>query len=93
MLQMVEHAFRILYRRLEVVLPDCTTLLLGVDGWEQGSSSRAVLPLTRHQCSIYCESSRVDHGASKRRWAPQTTRDAPEFFVYLILVQFMYRCL
>ena len=30
------------------------------------------------QCSIYCGSSRVVHGASKRRWAPQTTRDTPD---------------
>jgi len=42
------------------------------------NSWRAVLPLTRHQRSIHCESSRVVHGVSKRKWAPQTTRDTPE---------------
>jgi len=31
--------------------------------------------LTRHQCSIYGESSRMAHGVRKRKWAPQTTRD------------------
>jgi len=33
--------------------------MLGVDEWVQGNSSRAALPLTRQQCSIHCESSRV----------------------------------
>ena len=37
-----------------------------------------VLPLTYQQCSNHCQSSRVDHGAGKRRWVPQTTRDTPE---------------
>jgi len=44
-------------------------LVLGVDGLVWGNSSRAVLPLTRHQCSIHCESSRVAHGERKQRWA------------------------
>ena len=35
-------------------------------------SSCAVLPMTRHQCSIHCEGSRVSNGASKRKWAMQT---------------------
>ena len=56
-----------------------SSLVLGFHGWVQGNGSRAVLlPLTRHQCSIHCESSRVAHGTSKRRRAPQTTRDVPE---------------
>ena len=49
-----------------------SSIALGVNGWVQGNSSRAVLPLTRHQCNIHCENSRVDHGASKWRWALQT---------------------
>jgi len=48
----------------------------------QGNSSGAVLSLTRHQFSIHCESSRVAHGASNWRWAPQTTRDTPNSNVY-----------
>jgi len=35
--------------------------------WVHGNGSCAVLPLTRHQCSIHCETSRVVHSASKRR--------------------------
>jgi len=35
------------------------SLVLGVNGWVQANSSHAVLPLTRHQCSIHCESSCV----------------------------------
>ena len=30
----------------------------------------AVPPVTRQQCSIHCEISRMAHGASKRRWVP-----------------------
>jgi len=37
-----------------------------------------LLPLTRHQCIIRCETSCVAHGAAKRRWAPLTTHDTPE---------------
>ena len=37
-----------------------------------------MLPLTRHQCRIHFESSRVVHGASELRWAPLATRDGPE---------------
>ena len=33
---------------------------------------------TRHQCSIHCEINIVAYGASKRRWAAQTTRDIPK---------------
>jgi len=41
----------------------------------------ALLLVTHHQCRwIHRESSRVVHGASKRRWAPQTTRDTPGHF-------------
>ena len=54
---------------------DLSSLELGVDGWVQGNSSRTVLSLPRHQYSIHCETS---HGASKRRWSPQTTRDTPK---------------
>jgi len=46
-----------------------SSFVLGVNGWVQGNGSRVVLPWTCHQCSIHCESSRVAHGASKRRWA------------------------
>jgi len=46
--------------------------------WVEGNGSRIVLPLTRHQCKIHCESSRVTHDARKRCWAPQTTHDTPE---------------
>jgi len=45
-------------------------------GWVQGNGSRAVLPLTRHQCGIHCKSSFVVHGVSKRKRTPQTTRDS-----------------
>jgi len=31
-------------------------LVFGVSRWVQGNGSRSVLPLTRHQCSIHCES-------------------------------------
>jgi len=44
----------------------------------KGDSSLVVLPLTRHQHSIHCVSSRVAQGASKWKWAPQTTRDTPK---------------
>jgi len=47
-----------------------TILALGVNGWVQGNGPRAVLPLTRHQCSIHCENSRDER--------PQSTRDTPE---------------
>jgi len=50
----------------------------GVKWSMQGNSSRAVLPMTRCQCGIHCESSAWAHGASKRRWAPQTSRDTPK---------------
>jgi len=30
-----------------------------------------------NQCSIHFKNTRVAHGASKRRWAPQTTRETP----------------
>jgi len=55
-----------------------SSLVLGVGGWVQGNDSRSVLPQTRHQCSIHCENNRVNHGASKRRWERQTTRDNPK---------------
>jgi len=55
-----------------------SSLVLGVDGWMQENRSHAVLSLTRYQCSIHCESSHMVHGASKQKWAPQTTRDAPK---------------
>jgi len=48
-----------------------SSLVLGVDEWVQGNSSRAVLPLTRYQCSIHYESSRLPPPLSKGRWAPQ----------------------
>jgi len=51
--------------------------VLGVGGWVQRNFSRAVQPLTRHQCSIHCESSRLAHGASKPRSLMLTTRDIP----------------
>jgi len=41
----------------------------------QGNSSWAVLPLSRHQCSIRYESSRVALSASKRKWALQISRE------------------
>jgi len=34
-----------------------------------------MLPLARHQYSIHCKTSRVANGATKWKWAPQTTRD------------------
>jgi len=46
-------------------------------GEEKGSL--AVLSLTRHRCSIRCESSHVAHGASKQRWASRITHhDIPK---------------
>jgi len=52
---------------------------LSVNGWaEQDNGLRAVLPLTRHQCRIHCEGSRVAHGASRRRCTPQATRNTPK---------------
>jgi len=52
-----------------------SSLLLGVNEWVQGNGSRAVLlPLTRHQSSVYFLNSRVAHSATKRNLAPQTTR-------------------
>jgi len=33
--------------------------------WMQGNRSRAVLPLTHHQCRIHCESSRVGSGGEQ----------------------------
>jgi len=50
-----------------------SSLVLGVNEWVRGKGLGAVLPLTSHQCSIHCESSRVNLGASNRKWAPQTT--------------------
>jgi len=41
----------------------CSELMGGC----KGNSSRALLPLTRPQCSIHCESSREAHGANWRR--------------------------
>jgi len=55
-----------------------SSLVLNINGSVQDKASHAVLPLTRHQCSIHCESNRVVHGASKWRWTPQTTRDTPQ---------------
>ena len=46
-----------------------TSLALGVNGRVRGSSSRAVLRLTRRQCSIHCERSGVARITSKQRWA------------------------
>jgi len=43
-------------------------------GYKYEEAPRAALPLTRHQCSIHCESSHVVHGASKSRWAAQTLK-------------------
>jgi len=40
----------------------------------QEKGSRAVPGMTRQQFNIICESSGVVPGASKRRWAPLTTR-------------------
>jgi len=36
----------------------CSALM---GGWVQGNGSRAMLPLTRHQCSIYAKASRDQH--------------------------------
>jgi len=36
----------------------------------QGNGSHAVLPFDSPPVQRNCESSRVAHGASKRRWAP-----------------------
>ena len=41
---------------------------LEVDGWVQEDGSRVLLPLTRHRCTIYNESSRMAHSASKPNW-------------------------
>ena len=44
--------------------------------WWEGARERFTRgAATCHQCSIHCESSRVAHGASKWRWALQTTLD------------------
>jgi len=48
--------------------------------WVQGNGKREALALTRHQYSIQYESSRMAHGASKRRWEPYTTRDTPKMY-------------
>ena len=49
---------------------DLTSFVLGTNGLVRENSSRAMLPLARHHCSIHCESiSCVTHGASKRKWA------------------------
>jgi len=74
MVQLVEWVRVELYRGLNDTC-GLSSLVLGVDGFEQGNGLRAVLPLTRHQCNIHCESSLVAHGSSKWRWAPQTTRN------------------
>jgi len=52
-------------------------------GYKYEEAPRAALPLTRHQCSIHCESSHVVHGASKSRWAAQTLK-IENIFRYLI---------
>jgi len=54
-------------RKLKKGTCGLSSLLLEVNGWVQENGSHPMLPLTRHQCSIHCESSRVAHGASKRR--------------------------
>jgi len=54
------------------------SFVFGVDGRVQGNGPRTELPLTRYQCSIHYESSRMTHGARKWRWAPQTTRNTPK---------------
>jgi len=41
----------------------------------QDKSSRAVLPQARHQSSMHLESTLWPRALSKRRWAPQITRD------------------
>jgi len=51
-----------------------SSLVLGIDGWVQGNSS-LVLPLTRHQGSIYCKIICMAHSSSKQKWVPQTTLD------------------
>jgi len=63
-------------RRLEKRYLRC--LLLGDNRQMQKIGSRAVLPLTRHQCNIHYEHSHVAPGASKRSWVPQNTHDIPE---------------
>jgi len=50
-------------------------LVFGIDGWMQENISRAVLPLTQHQCSIHCENSHVAQSASKGKWVAPTTHD------------------
>jgi len=41
----------------------------------QGKSTQTVLPLTRCQCSIHYQNSRVTFCASKRKWERQTSQD------------------
>jgi len=50
-------------------------LVLPRTGWVQENGLRAVLLLIHHQCSIHCESSRVTHGTSKRKWTQENTCD------------------
>jgi len=66
------------YRRLAKRFLLLSSLVLGAHGWVHGNASRAVLPFTRHQCSIHCESSRMDCSASKWRGEPLTSRDTPQ---------------
>jgi len=83
MVQLVEHmpsklvdwARVELYRRLNDTC-GLSSLVLGVDGLEQGKGLRAVLPLTRYQCNIHCGSSRMAYGSSKGngRRRPLATR-------------------
>jgi len=42
--------------------------LHGRRGWVQGNGPRAVLPLTLHQCSTYCKSSRVPTAQESGEW-------------------------
>jgi len=51
------------YQRLEKRYLCPSSLVLGVNVWMQGNSSRAVLTLACYQCSIHCESNRVEHSA------------------------------
>jgi len=65
MVQLVEHATRKLVGLIRISAESSHTEDFKNGNWGLSSvvlgvnESRAVLPLTRHQCSIHCESSRV----------------------------------
>jgi len=67
-------------KRIENATCGLSSLAFRVNSWVQGTvrARRCHCLCLATSTTFNCESSRVVHGASKRRRAPQTTRDTPE---------------